>query len=283
MNRKPIAWVFNLDAEDELAHVGAHTPTLATVARVRALLPTLGRLLQPGDVVLWPSAEQPMSSVEASRFEGRAWCPTRFALTTIERAGVGVPAAPSMEVLRRVNHRAFCAALGQTLPGAGFATNWEQLEALVVGEQNWLLKRPYGYAGRGRKKLRRGEFDRPWIDASFREGGLQVEPLVNRTLDCALHGLLTESGACQLGRPTVQDVDEHGAWRGSRVDEALPEREALEFEARRVAQALHTAGYFGPFGIDAFRWTTAEGEPRFQPRSEINARHSMGWATGFLT
>jgi hypothetical protein len=47
-----------------------------------------------------------------------------------------------------------------------------------------------------------------------------------------------------------------------------------------VAQALLEAGYFGPFGIDAFRWVDRAGVERFNPRCEINARYSMGWAVG---
>jgi hypothetical protein len=128
--------------------------------------------------------------------------------------------------------------------------------------------------------MRAHEIDRPWIEASFRQGGLQVEPLVERILDCALHGMLSADGSFTLGRPTIQDVDEFGAWQGSRAEETLPERGLLEHEATRVAQALGAAGYFGPFGIDAFRWRSADGTEHFQPRCEINARYSMGWAVG---
>jgi hypothetical protein len=87
---------------------------------------------------------------------------------------------------------------------------------------------------------------------------------------------------CIFGQPTIQDVDATGAWQSTALTDALTsdEQSALRREAQRTAQALHDAGYFGPFGIDGFRWRAPDGELHFQPRSEINARYSMGWAIG---
>jgi hypothetical protein len=294
--REPVAWVLNLDAEDELARkLGHHTPTDAMTARVVSLLPRLEGLLAPGDTVLWPSRDD----VSSSRRDvmGRAWCPTPWALRRLQQAGARVPPSPSLAVLRLVNHRRFAHALGQALPATGYAEDavalqhlLEQTEALeaVSGEVCWLLKRPWGYAGRGRRKLRPGSIsaaDQGWIDASLRGGdGLQVEPFVARALDCALHGWLTAEGECTLGAPTVQQLDGSGAWQGTTLAEpgvlAVHELDALQTAARQTAEALHRAGYFGPFGVDAFRWRTPAGEVRFQPRCELNARYSMGWPVG---
>ena len=276
-----VAWVFNLDAEDELTHPGAHTPTATMMTRIERLLPRLSALLSPGDQVLFPASGEALKP----GLVGRAWSPTRWALTQMERAGVELPQVPTMEVLRTVNHRRFNHHLGQTLPGAGYAVNEAELNALLTpSHDTWLLKRPFGYAGRGRRKLRvadRLPADQSWVDASLRSGeGLQVEPWVERVFDCALHGWLDETGEVTLGEPTLQEVDDTGAWQSSRLahDDELTasELERLRNEAQRVAGALSGAGYFGPFGIDAFRY----GANDFQPRSEINARYSMGWAVG---
>jgi hypothetical protein len=291
---EPVAWVLNLDAEDELAHAGAHTPTATATARIEALLPRLtgpGELVHEGDGVVWPGSAP--GDLPAT---GRAWCPTRWALEQLARAGVRPPAAPSQQVLRRVSHRRFSHELGPALPGAGHAETGAQLRQLLsatatlegVSEQRqWLLKRPFSYAGRGRRRvLATGPTaeDQAWIDASLRAGtGLQVEPLVARTLDCALHGWLAEDGGCVLGAATVQRIDATGAWVSSELaGRALepPEHERLLAEAQRTATALHQAGYFGPFGLDAFRWRAPDGATHFHPRCEVNARYSMGWATG---
>jgi hypothetical protein len=52
-------------------------------------------------------------------------------------------------------------------------------------------------------------------------------------------------------------------------------------EVERVATALHAAAYFGPFGIDAYEYRVGV-ELRLNPRSEINARYSMGFAASGL-
>ena len=48
-----------------------------------------------------------------------------------------------------------------------------------------------------------------------------------------------------------------------------------------MAGALLPAGYFGPFGVDAYTYRGRAGASVFQPRSEINARYSMGFAAGW--
>ena len=50
----------------------------------------------------------------------------------------------------------------------------------------------------------------------------------------------------------------------------------LEAAAAAAGYALARAGYFGPFGIDAFRHRTDRGEV-LNALSEINARFTMDW------
>jgi hypothetical protein len=284
----PTAWVLNFDAEEELAAPRSYSgPRRAAHARFRTLESRLGGLLAPGDIVLCDG--DPPGSAEG--FAGDAWCPTPWALARLARAGAAVPTAPSLEALRRANHRGFCAELGQTLPGAVYTCEEPAVlrtvrAAGVSGE--WLLKRPFGFAGRGRRKVSAGELspaDRAWVRASLRGGeGLQVEPWVARDADFALHGRLAEGGALRLGRPTVQSCDRFGAWTASapasEADLSTEERAALLASAETAAHALAALGYFGPFGVDAYRWRDGDGATRFQPRSEVNARYSMGWAMG---
>lgn len=271
-----IAWVLNLDAEDELALGGfAHTPAPRTVERIRSLLPRLEALVSTSRI-LFPHRLGDERHGEGP-LTGYAWSPTRYALKIMAESGVTpAPHAP-MPVLCRVNHRRFNAQLGQTLEGAHYV---DSLSSLPPGA--WLLKRPYGYAGRGRRKVTDAltPADRAFIAAST--DGLQVEPWVDRILDCAIHGWLNADGTCHLGHPTLQTVDDTGAWQSTERTNVLTHNEsaALHNEAVRAAKALHAEGYFGPFNLDAYRWRDADGHERFQPRSEINARFSMGWAIG---
>ncbi|MEO7327823.1 MAG: hypothetical protein ABI193_04555, partial [Minicystis sp.] len=246
-------------------------------------------LLAPGDVVVPPDG----APLPPGRFQGRAWCPTPRALAALARAGAVVPEAPPLAVLQRVNHRRFTAALAPTLPGARFVDALDEALALLASPSpsgTWLLKRAFGFAGRGQRRVVPGalaDADHAWLRASFAPGaGLAIEPLVARTLDAGLHGFLTREGALSLGEATTQQVDGRGIWRGTQRAPSgtlLPsEQQALRDAAEESAQALHQAGYFGPFGVDAFRWIDATGEARFNARCEINARYSMGWAIGMI-
>jgi hypothetical protein len=280
--RRPSAWLLNLDAEDELAS-GAHTPSAKTRARMADLVHALGPLIAPGDVVVTPDVRAPSRD-----FVGRAWCPTPRALDALVRAGATPAPAPPLSVLRRVNHRRFAADLGQGLPGARYVTTDGELrDAIAKGSPtgHWLLKRPFGFAGRGRRRVAAGALEasaETWVAASLAGGeGLQVEPWVARLADYALHGHLSVQGTCTWGAPTAQRCDENGAWQGTALATDLPEnqRRALAAAAERVAAALAEAGYFGPFGIDAYAWRDGD-RVAFHAMSEINARYSMGWAIG---
>lgn len=277
---RAIAWALNLEAEEELHRPGS-SPSARRLARVAAMVPRVEGLVRPGDLVL----PRPPPSGAARGHAGRAWCPTPGALAWLAASGAEIPPAPPLAVLQRVNHRRFSAELGQTLEGAIFTADRATIEARLATPSPtgyWLLKRPFGFSGAGRRRVRVGAVDPDldrWITASLRDDGLQIEPWVARDLDVALHGHLDEAGALTVGRPTRQRCDAQGAWLAT---EALPrdglrrsEICAIEHEIERTAEALVAAGYFGPFGIDAFRH-----EGGFNARCEINARYSMGWAVG---
>jgi hypothetical protein len=299
MPRRPSAWVLNLDAEYELASPDAHTSSAGTLRRLPDLERALAPLFGPDDVVVGEDGElhgargrsiggAGVHGAAKGAWIGRAWCPTPRALQRLIEAGAAPTPAPELAVLRRVNHRRFNAELGQTLPGARFVTRLEDLHAVIAGDSasgHWLLKRPFGFAGRGRRRVARGRLDASvatWVDASFRSGdGLQVEPWVDRIADYGLHGFLSQNGSITFGEPTRQTCDETGAWRGTALASDLESKEhaSLGAEARAAAEALLAAGYFGPFGIDAYRWRD-DATIHFNPRSEINARYAMGWAIG---
>ena len=146
---------------------------------------------------------------------------------------------------------------------------------------DWLLKRPFGFSGKGRRRSLGGHVDADlarWVDASLKKDGLQVEPLVERSADFALHGFVDKAG-WHLGSPCGQVVANDGSWIETTPDAhvSASERDSFMASGELIAEALRAAGYFGPFGVDAYRH--AEG---FNPRSDINARYTMGWAVGMV-
>jgi hypothetical protein len=270
-----IAFVLNLDAELELADDG-HRSSAAIEARIAALR---------SRVAFLGARDRVIGSDELTGCERAvAYCPTPHALARIRATGLPVPAAPSYQVLRKVNARSFCASLGQTLPHARYVRSMDELLAALRPE-TMLLKRDFGFAGRERRQLRAGELDASsagFARRSFARGeGLQVEPWLSIELELCQHGYLTRSGRLLLAAPRLQQCDAQGSWVSS--TELPPgtletnEAHALAESAQVAADGLREAGYFGPFALDAFRHRAG-----FQARSELNARLSMGYPRALL-
>jgi hypothetical protein len=274
------AWVLNLDAELELAD-----PRYQARARLLAQLVKHGsaarELLGPLDILISPGISLDRPHI------GRAWCPTPRALALLREAGAEPEPHPEAAVLRRVNHRRFAFELGGGLPGQRYCTSRAELEtALGPGAWPYLLKRPLAFAGRGQLRL----FAAPapaelaWIEASFAKDGLIVEPLVVPVLEVSQHGFVWQDARYELGRPVVQDVSGRGVFKGARAAAAgeleSEEEHLLYASAEHVARSLYGAGYFGPFGIDAYRYER-DGFAGFCALSEINARYTLGFVRGF--
>lgn len=275
------AWVLNLDAELELAR---GRPGYVARRKLSAQLLEHGglskHLLGPGDIELGPG-------VDAASRIGRAWCPTPLAIARLLAHGARPEPFPDPAVLRRVNHRKFAHELGGGLPEQAYVCTRAELSArLGDGRRHWLLKRPLTFAGRGQLRAIGPLTPKQWtwVDASFAHDGLIVEPLVSPELETSLHGFVWPDRRFELGRICVQDVSERGVFRGVRLAAAhelsASETTALFERAEVVASELGRAGYFGPFGIDGYRFG-AGGQPGFCALSEINARYTLGFAIGF--
>lgn len=85
---------------------------------------------------------------------------------------------------------------------------------------------------------------------------------------------MSRSGVELLGGHRLL-IDATGVFRGVDLDPEI-DFAALREAAMRAGDALHLAGYHGPFGIDAFVWRDAAGGEHLHPMCEINARLSFG-------
>jgi hypothetical protein len=276
------AWVLNLDAELELAPTrSSYVPRSKLTAQLAEYGHDSRALLGPDDILVGSGSNNPEGLI------GRAWCPTPRALSALAAAGIVPEPHPDAAVLRRVNHRLFAHELGGGLAQQRYFSERAPIEALLRrAERPWLLKRPLAFAGRGQMRFYGPITDKQWswLAVSLEQDGVIVEPLVSPQLELSLHGFVWQGGRFELGRICVQRVTERGVFRGVRLAEAgelaQAESEALLAQGERVAQALHGAGYFGPFGLDAYRYA-ADGQLGFCALSEINARYTMGFITGF--
>jgi hypothetical protein len=286
------AWVLNLDADLELALPHGYTPRRAVLEAMKPYVVLLARsLFGPGDRLV-DEAFVTLPAGERATFTGRAFCPTPRAVAALRRAGVTPEAHPEVDVLRRVNARAFAASLGQTLPGASFVTELDAalgvLAAPPPAGNGWRVKRNFGMTGRGQRVLTRApdDGDLAFLRAGMTEGGVQLEPNLSIDAEYGIHGMIDAEGETSLGVLVRQRCDARGAWLAtepvrSPTQHDLDIAAALRAEAERVAGALAKSGYFGPFGVDSYVYRSENGNLDIQVRSEINARYSMGFAIGF--
>ena len=288
------AWVLNLDAEHELETAGSYTPSRALRELVRRQRKRLiGNLVAPGDVVLDDDAQIAPGSLRGRL--GLAWSPTPRALARLAAAGAEVASAPSVEVLRAVNARPFAARVRDPLAAGSFTKHVAyELEGALEriarpAPEGWLVRRPFGAAGRGRRRLHAGSPDpaeRAWLAAALRSGPLVIEPWVTITREYTRSGWVAPTGVVIVAPPCLQQTTPTGAWTGTQaaapdeVDRADDERLGQAVEA--AGRALAEAGYFGAFGVDAFRHRDPvhAGRTVLNPLSEINARFTMDWTTG---
>ena len=288
---QPRAWVLNLDAEYELEASGPYTPRKGVRRLVATHVDALARaLVRPGDVLI---DEAGPPDPRAAGLPGFAWCMTPRARALLERAGALPVDAPAFDVLRAVNRRAFATDVRASfLAEAGLeafdkdlARTLEETLALVArpSPAGWLVRRPFGTAGRGRRRLHAGRPDAgelAWLRASLRLGPLIVEPFVSVSREFTRSGLVHRDGRVECAGPGLQATTRTGAWTrtevASRGDVTRAHDEALEAVCLAAGESLAAAGFFGPFGIDAFLYRTGDREV-LNPLSEINARRTMDW------
>ena len=281
------AWTLNLDADLELAALDSpYAPPDSVLRAIRTWRARLSPLLLgPGDVLV----DENSGPGCARGLPGRAFCPTPRARALLERAGAIPEPAPPPHVLRAVNGRACCFSLGPTLPGAAWLCTEADATRLLEsapppGFGAWRVKRAFGMAGRGQHVVPAGPLsaaDAAFVRAGLGRDGLCIEPNAAVVAEYAIHGWLAPDGTATFGAIVQQRCNARGAWLATEaLAEPPPFGDALSEEGRGVARALHAAGYFGPFGVDAYTHRVGS-ELCFNPRSEINARFSMGFAVGF--
>ena len=319
-SRAPYVWVLNLDAEHEFEVGAGYSPNRnlrSIVAAQQARL--VHELLSPGDYLLReavsngsraadlellrvPSSRSQTSSAplppqvaelsEARGLPGLAWSPTPRALALLASSYTVPALSNDIEILRTVNARPFAARLHNDLQSESFpkhiAENLEQaLERLALpAPHGWLVRRVFGAAGRGRRRIRSGRPDQAeheWLAKSLQFGPLVFEPWVEIICEYTRSGWVGDTGAVMISRPCFQETTKTGAWK--QTEHAAPNEvsrghdEQLQAAFEAAGQALAHSGYSGPFGIDAYLHREPGGKREvLNPLSEINARFTMDWS-----
>lgn len=271
------AWFLNLDADAELGHSHAYTSGRQIRQQIEQHLSACAALTL-GEPVCGQELIDPTLPVYC-------WCPTPNALGTLAGLGLSAVVGPDVHSLRRANDRAWTVDLAQPELGRCFVTSADDWRRLLLEAPSptgtWRLKRRFGFAGRGHRRLRAvpSADDLRWVDASLAQGGLLREAELPIHEELSIHGYV-DSSELLLGTPVSFASDAFGAPAGHTpsVGRSAWARELAE-AATRVASRLLEYGYFGPFGVDAFSWRSGSGV-LLNPVSDVNARFTLAWSTG---
>jgi len=238
-----------------------------------------------------------------------AWLNTDSALERAGAAGCRLTGA-TPAVVRRVHDKAFAfeaareagllpAELAETIavfdperlrdPDAGVAAISAALDRWPAwARERFTLKPRFGSSGRGRAAGRDGRADEPALRRALprlaERGGAMLEPWLDRSEDLSASLWLGEDGALHLLGTSEQLLAPSGLYRGQRgsvdskgrVTSGSERDEALREAAVAVAGRAAREGFFGPCGLDAFEFRTAEGAAVFRPVVEWNARFTLG-------
>lgn len=200
---------------------------------------------------------------------------------------------PPLEVVRRVNGRAFSAEVeGRHFGGRhvlGIAHTVEEITEILGDrrprETGWVAKSEHANGAFGNRRLscrRPGPADRAALSRLFEEDELVVvEPWRERVLDLA--SVFDVSDAGEALRFRAHEVVNTAA--GSLIGDIFDSRSfviekwrpELERMSNVVAEELAAVGYFGPVCVDSFVWNDA-GVERLRPVVDINARLFVGAA-----
>ncbi len=150
------------------------------------------------------------------------------------------------------------------------------------------LKPRLGGSGRGRVAGRDGRIDAPALRGALERlaahGGALLEPWLPRREDLSAQLFVAADGALRLLGTTRQVLSPAGLYRGQRglidhrgrVVSGSPDDEALRTAAATAAAEAHREGFWGPCGVDAFRFETPGGDTALRPLVEFNARFTVG-------
>jgi hypothetical protein len=154
--------------------------------------------------------------------------------------------------------------------------------------RRFTLKPRFGSSGRGRVAGVDGVADTRDLRGAARRlaerGGALLEPWCDRIEDLSASFFVAENRDVLLLGTTRQWLTPAGVYRGQRgtidkkgrVTSGSDRDEALREAGAAVAHAAAKAGYFGPCGLDAFSYRSADGDAVFRPVVEWNARFTMG-------
>ncbi len=203
----------------------------------------------------------------------------------------GSPSVPSLDVVRNLNNRSFCAEManryGFGVPGSTFCSVMKEVEEAVKAVDAFplVIKPAFGGSGFGLRISDNPDELTKELGTAARylaHGGLVIEPWLRRVADLSTVTLISPEGVVDKVRFERQGVNGHGSFYGIYCSESDPRLEKWKPQlgevTRILSEEIFARGYFGPVGIDSFVYIDpATGSERLACAIEINARYTMGF------
>ncbi len=199
---------------------------------------------------------------------------------------------PDPEVVRRVNHRAFLAAIESEHEPSTAPSLHRDLDSLLARSRELLTLMPrvvakgaFGSASTGNLRLARHELEDPQGALRLgqlleRHGAVVLEPWLARRLDLCATGEVTRDGAVRFERLDRTAHTDSGSPLGTLFSDGdpliEPHLEPMLEAVEILGRGLFDAGYFGPFCLDALVHEV-DGMPRLRRFVDCNARHPVSW------
>ncbi len=159
-----------------------------------------------------------------------------------------------------------------------------------AGYPRCVVKAPFGCSGRRNRLWDPGRSPN-WLGRILsQQGGVLVEPWLDRVFDFSVQFALGDQGLRRLGFVRLRNSaggQFEAAWTGPKFCQGMSPALArflndgvLTLYDENLREFLETrlveAGYAGPVGIDAFVFRTREGNLALKPIVEMNPRHTLG-------
>ena len=150
------------------------------------------------------------------------------------------------------------------------------------GFERWVTKAQLSHAGRNRllgSGIELNDQQNGWLKKHFAQpGGVYLEPWVPVVDECGLQFEITQQQIRFVGVAQLMN-DKVGRYSGSLIaaDERLQQSWTAAIEhGYTVCRSALAAGYWGPLGIDAFRFVLPNGDIATRLCNDINGRFTMG-------
>lgn len=221
--------------------------------------------------------------------------------------GMSSTVMPSLLAVRDVNSRRFSGQFDRVLcedrrlpfGHAAFGTlcrdlsEWRSAVTTLLdsGYARWVAKPQHSHAGRNRLLAHGDDVNREqlgWLQRHLQHpDGVYLEPWVDRISEAGLQFDIARHDCLPKSAPTAVTFlgttgllnDAAGRYQGSMLyPEESADRQWLDAvdHGRLICAAAAACGYFGPLGIDCFRYQTPDGVLALRLCNDINARLTMG-------